>query len=85
MQTDHMHEHDCSKLSIFFKLANSVFLTDSHPPVQYQNEAIHGGSQTLFYMENFIGQHLLLARCPFFHFGTEQRRLLEKKKTPCMS
>ena len=63
---------------------NMLFLNWPRP-VQYQNEAIHGGSQTLFYMENFIGQHLLLARCPFFHFGTEQRRLLEKKKTPCMS
>ena len=44
---------------------NMLFLNWPRP-VQYQNEAIHGGSQTLFYMENFIGQHLLLARWPFF-------------------
>ena len=35
-------------------------------PVQYRNETSHGSSQTFFYMENFIGQHLLLARWPFF-------------------
>ena len=53
----------------------SMLFLNWPPSVQYRNETSHGGSQTLFNMENFIGLVSLLA---FFHFRSEQRRPLEE-------